>query len=36
MEDYRKKYEKALEKGREFYAKLGNTALKKEVEEIFP
>ena len=36
MEDYKEKYEKALEKGREFYAKLGNTALKKEVEEIFP
>lgn len=36
MEDYKKKYEQALERCREFYNKLGNAQLKEEVEEIFP
>ena len=36
MEDYKEKYEKALERGCEFYIKLIDAQLKKEVEEIFP
>ena len=30
------KYEAALERAREYYAKLGNKQLKEEIEEIFP
>ena len=34
--DYEKEYKAALERCREFYAKLGNKQLKEEVEDIFP
>ena len=34
--DYKEKYKEARERCREFYNKLGNAQLKKEVEEIFP
>ena len=34
--DYKKEYKAALERCREFYAKLGNKQLKEEVEDIFP
>ena len=34
--DYEKEYKAALERCREFYAKLGNKQLKEEVENIFP